>query len=124
MIQLAVSDREILECYGVMKELRPHLEKDKFVPTVKAMQKEGFQLASMQDGEGGVVAVVGFRVYTNLFLGKNLYVDDLVTAAQARSMGYGEAIMRWLKDKAMKMDCKCIHLDSGTQRDQAERSST
>jgi len=30
------------------------------------------------------VAAAGYRIYTNLFMGKHLYVDDLVTLESAR----------------------------------------
>ena len=39
------------------------------------MEGEGYQLAYIGDIEG-VVAVAGYRISTNLLMGKHLYVDD------------------------------------------------
>jgi hypothetical protein len=37
MIEHVRTDEEVLACYDVMAELRPHLARDAFVPTVRAM---------------------------------------------------------------------------------------
>jgi len=114
----AKTDSEILGCFDVMVELRPHLRRDKFVETVRAMEGEGYQLVFIADQER-VVAVSGFRIYTNLFMGKHLYVDDLVTASRVRSKGYGELMVNWLRTRAIEAGCNYLHLDSGTHRGQA-----
>jgi GNAT superfamily N-acetyltransferase len=116
----AKTDAEIQKCFDVMSELRTQLKRDDFLSTVRHMESEGFRLAYIEEGEA-IVAVAGYRIYTNLFLGKNLYVDDLVTSATARSKGYGEQMIEWLRDKASEQDCRSFHLDSGTQRGQAHR---
>jgi len=116
----AKTDAEIQKCFDVMSELRTHLTRDDFLETIRHMESEGFRLAYIEDVEG-VVAVAGYRIYTNLFLGKNLYVDDLVTSTSARSKGYGEQMVDWLRDKARKTGCRSYHLDSGTARGQAHK---
>ena len=103
-----------------MSELRPHLQRDDFLQTIRHMESEGFRLAYIEDDDT-VVAVAGYRIYTNLFLGKNLYVDDLVTSVNARSKGHGEEMIRWLRDIASEADCRAYHLDSGTQRGRAHK---
>ena len=116
----AKSDVEIQNCFDVMAELRTHLKRDDFLETVRHMESEGYRLAYIEDGDA-VVAVAGYRVYTNLFLGKNLYVDDLVTSASARSKGFGKQMLDWLREKAKKAGCRSYHLDSGTARGQAHK---
>ena len=88
MPSLATTDDEITQCYTVMQELRPHLVRCDFLATVRLMQQDGYQLGYIKN-ESDVVAVAGFRIATNLFMGKHLYVDDLVTAEQQRSKGRG-----------------------------------
>ena len=116
----AETDAEIQKCFDVMSELRTHLTRDDFLENIRHMESEGFRLAYIEDVEG-IVAVAGYRIYTNLFLGKNLYVDDLVTSASARSKGYGEQMLDWLRDKARKAGCRSYHLDSSTARGQAHK---
>ena len=116
----AKTDAEILNCFDVMAELRTHLKRDEFLSTIRRMEADGFRLAYIEDDDT-VVAVAGYRIYTNLFLGRNLYVDDLVTSANARSRGHGEEMIKWLRDKASEAGCRAYHLDSGTQRGQAHK---
>jgi GNAT superfamily N-acetyltransferase len=114
----ADTDAEIAGCYDVMAELRPHVERDKFVPLVRSMMADGFRLAFIRS-EDRVVAVAGYRISTNLFMGHNLYVDDLVTAETERSKGYGKQLLGWLRGVALKSGCRGFHLDSGVQRKRA-----
>jgi GNAT superfamily N-acetyltransferase len=114
----AVTDEDIAGCFDVMAELRPHLKRETFVPRVRAMEPDGFRLAFISD-DGRVVAVAGYRISTNLFYGKHLYVDDLVTADAERSKGHGRELLAWLRALAVKTDCAAFHLDSGVQRKRA-----
>ncbi len=116
----AKTDDEIQNCFDVMSELRTHLTRENFLATIRHMESEGYRLAYIEDDER-VVAVAGYRIYTNLFLGKNLYVDDLVTSASVRSKGYGKQMLDWLRDKARDTGCRSFHLDSGTARGQAHK---
>lgn len=120
MVEHAETDEAILDCYEVMAELRPNIAREAFVPTVRAMQKDGLRLACIRE-EGRVVAVAGYRVSTNLFCGRHLYVDDLVTAESARSKGHGKALLAWLRARAVAEDCEVFHLDSGVQRKRAHQ---
>ena len=120
MIEHVETDEAIAACYDVMAELRVHVSRAEFLPTVRAMQAEGLRLACIRDA-GRVVAVAGYRISTNLFCGKHLYVDDLVTAETERSRGHGKALLSWLRALAVENDCDVFHLDSGVQRKRAHQ---
>jgi GNAT superfamily N-acetyltransferase len=68
---------------------------------------------------GRVVAVAGYRISSNLFCGRHLYVDDLATEESERSKGHGKALLGWLRQLAVENDCDVFHLDSGVQRKRA-----
>lgn len=120
MPQLASSDEQIIACFDVMVELRPHLKREEFLQKIREMEADGYKLAYVEE-EAKVVAVAGYRVYSNLFMGKHLYVDDLVTASDCRSKGYGARLLSWLREQAVNQKCNYFHLDSGTHRDQAHK---
>ena len=120
MPKQAVTDQEIENCFDVMSELRTHLKKEEFLNTVRHMETEGYKLVFIED-KGKVVATAGYRIYTNLFMGKHLYVDDLVTLGNSRSQGYGEKMVNWLRNEARKENCNFYHLDSGTHRSEAHK---
>jgi GNAT superfamily N-acetyltransferase len=120
MIEQAETDEAILDCREVMTQLRPHVAKEDFLRTVRAMQADGLRLACVRD-DGHVVAVAGYRISTNLFCGRHLYVDDLVTAEGERSQGHGRALLGWLRQLAIDSGCDVFHLDSGVQRKRAHQ---
>ena len=119
-ISLAQSDEDVLACFDVMHQLRPHLLKEEFVGIIREMMAGGYQLAFIKEG-GLVVSVAGFRVARSLWMGKHLYVDDLVSDQNTRSRGHGDALVAWLTDLAKSQGCRFLHLDSGVQRADAHR---
>ena len=119
-VAVAESDEAIARSFGVMRQLRTHLVEQDFVATIRRQQRGGFRLAYLEEG-GEVCAVAGFRVIDNLFAGRILYVDDLVTDSARRSMGHGKALLDWLVGEARKERCRSLELDSGVQRFDAHR---
>ena len=119
-IDLVTSDSDIRDCFPVMVQLRPKLTEPGWLPQVRRMEKDGFRLVALRE-DGVVRAVAGFRVFENLYAGRLLYVDDLVTDQTTRSRGHGRALLRWLTDHARKNNCASLELDSGTQRIDAHR---
>jgi GNAT superfamily N-acetyltransferase len=120
IVERAETDEAILACREVMAELRPQVADGDVLKTVRALEAEGLRLACVRDG-GRVVAVAGYRISTNLFCGKHLYVDDLVTAESERSKGHGKALLAWLRQAAVDSGCDVLHLDSGVQRKRAHQ---
>lgn len=119
-IELAITDDEVLRCFPVIRQLRPHLREELFVERVRAQFAEGYELACLVD-DGEVYSVAGFRVINNLASGQVLYVDDLVSDAGARSKGYGKMLLDWLIARAREIGCDTFELDSGVQRHDAHR---
>lgn len=119
-IDIARSEQEIIGCYPVMAELRPHLSRDEFVPTVKRLAEvAGFRLAYLTDGE--VKAVAGFRVSEWLAGGRYLEVEDLVAKSGERSKGYGGELFDWLVAHARENGCSQVRLVSRVSRHDAHR---
>lgn len=119
-IKLVQTDDEIADCYPAMKQLRTELAEDVFVSTVRELMSDGFQLAGLR-AENQVACVAGFRISSNLVLGKHLYVEDLATLEVARSRGHGTQMMAWLRSLAKAEGCTVLHLDSGVQRYRAHK---
>lgn len=71
--------------------------------------------------EDEVKSVAGFRVAHFLAWGRILYVDDLITLPEARGIGFGTHLLKWLMGEAKKLSCDGIHLDTGIEREDAHR---
>jgi len=120
-VEPASSDEQIAATFDVMKQLRPHLDRDEYVATVRALQaSDGFRLVALID-DGVIRAVAGYRYMRMLYCGRLLYVDDLVVDERVRSQGYGSRILDWLKDEACREGCAELQLISRTVREQAHR---
>ena len=119
-IALAKEEREILHCYPVMVELRPHIQPEAFLPQIKRLTEiAGFQLAYLREGE--VKAVAGFRISEWLGGRRYLEIEDLVTAKGERSKGYGGQLFDWLVNYAKTHDCDQVRLVSHVRRFEAHR---
>lgn len=104
-----------------MVHLRDHLTEDEFRELFRDAYDEGpFRIAALFDG-GGCRAVAGYRIHTNLVSGKHIYIDDLVTAPDGRSKGYGKALNDYLIEKSRELGFATIQLDSGVHRADAHR---
>jgi len=119
-IKIMESDAEIMTCYPVLSQLRPHIEKAGFVEQVKRLAADGYRLSALRD-QGSIKVVAGFRVSESFAWGKYLYVDDLVSTETDRSRGHGSAMFDWLVAYARSMQCDQLHLESGVQRFGAHR---
>jgi len=121
MIQTAVTDTDILKCWKALKELRPHLLENSFLPTIKEMISEGYQLAFIEGENGYAVSIIGFRYLQFTYNGKHFYIDDLSTLPEVRGKGYGSELLNHVTELAKQKGYKVITLDSGHQRFDAHR---
>ena len=119
-IDLAESDKDILACFPVVRHLRDIQDSTTFLRRVRSQQRSGYRLAALRDG-GDPVAVAGFRLGENLAWGHHVYVDDLVALPEARSRGYGTALLTWVVEFGRSRGVGQLHLDSGKQRADAHR---
>ena len=119
-INVAESDAEIDSCFDVVSLLRPHLKRQDFVRLVRSMQPQGYRLAYLT-ADGDVQAVAGYRIIDMLRTGRMLEVDDLVSAASARSKGYGKQLLNWCYELARENGCSVVELDSAVHRADAHR---
>lgn len=120
-IQPAHSDEEIAATFDVMSQLRPHLRREAYVATMRALQaSDGLQLLALRD-DGVVRAVATWRLMNTLYCDRLLYVDDLVTDEGARSRGHGARLIARLKEEARAHGCDEIQLISNVKREGAHR---
>lgn len=120
MIKIAQTKQEYIDCFPCVNELRKHLSIDEYLQMLELGQAEGYRLAYLSVA-GAVVACAGFHMQTTLFMGKYMYVDDLVTSEAHRSQQYGAQMVDWLKDYAVKNECLHLTLCSGVQRFSAHK---
>jgi len=121
IIKELVTDKDLLEGYPIMKQLRSHLDEDAYMELVmEAKEKEQYRQFALFDGDE-VVAVIGFQPMITLYYGRYIWVCDLVTDAARRSKGYGEKLLAFVHDLARSEGYSSVALSSGLQRSDAHR---
>lgn len=112
---------DLRRAWPVMRELRGHLSEERWLELVAVMEPEGYRLLALEDDDGTIQALAGIRVGTNLYYGRHVWVDELVTAAGARSLGHGRALLAHVEELAVAEGCEVVGLSSGLKRVDAHR---
>lgn len=114
------SEQEWLNAFPVMKQLRTHLDEERYLDYLERMTANGYRLFGLfSDGE--LAAVAGVDIMTNMYYGRHMWVFELITDADHRSRGFGRRLLRYLVDWAEDKGCERIALSSGVQREDAHR---
>jgi GNAT superfamily N-acetyltransferase len=114
------TQKEWLQAYPVMQELRTGLSEDDYLSLLEQMVLQGFRMFALFQDEN-IVAVTGIIELVNLYHLKHIYVYDLVTKETERSKGYGEELLGFVHNLAKETGCNCVALSSGLQRLDAHR---
>lgn len=115
-----IDDPQWAQALPVLRELRPHLTPELLEQVIREGEPQGLRFTAIFV-DGGCVAVAGWRIIANTSVIRKLYVDDLSTAASARSQGHGTALLDELARRGREHGCHSIELDSGVQRFGAHR---
>lgn len=121
IIDLDVDDPRLTsDVLDVLIELRPHLTPQSLTTVYREGHPQGLRFSAAYRA-GSCVGVAGWRIIATTNALRKLYVDDLVTAASARSSGVGRALLQHLESRAREAGCSVLDLDSGVQRFAAHR---
>ncbi len=111
---------ELARCYALMRELRGKLvSESQFIEQVQRQQIQGYRLAGVEQ-DGKPVALVGYRLLENFIHGRFCYIDDLVTASDARCQGIGASLLNGLAVIAREYGCTRMVLDTAISNTQAQ----
>jgi GNAT superfamily N-acetyltransferase len=120
LADLHVDDPRWAAALPVLQELRPHLTAEGRRAVQAEGHPQGYRFLAAFDGDT-CLGVAGWRLVATAFVGRKLYVDDLVTATTARGRGVGKALLDELERRARAAGCTVLDLDSGVQRHDAHR---
>ncbi len=121
LIKELTKEKECIEAFPIMRQLRPHLTQNIYLDLVnEAQKKENYKLFTLYDN-GDIAAVIGFMPMITLYYGKFIWVCDLVTDSSKRSKGYGEKLLTFIHEWAKECGYKKVALSSGLQREDAHR---
>jgi GNAT superfamily N-acetyltransferase len=103
---------DLMKCFDVMRELRPHLKAENFVETLSGFMSRCYQLIYIEENNKAVCAS-GYRFTEHLHWGKAIYIDDLSTLPDYRGKGHASRLLEYIFGIARENACDEVHLDSG-----------
>jgi GNAT superfamily N-acetyltransferase len=59
-----------------------------------------------------LIGIASYSMRTHFFSGRVLYVENVVFVPEQRGQNHGEALMQWLEQKALALDCQKVTLDA------------
>jgi GNAT superfamily N-acetyltransferase len=119
-IKELINNDDFLKAFPVMKQLRTHLTQETYLNLIEDMKKEGYKMFALCVEEE-IVAVIGVIKLTNLYYGKHVWVNDLVTDVSQRSKGYGQILLSFVNEWAKENACEVVALSSGLPRVDAHK---
>ncbi len=115
------SEGEWREAFPLMQQLRPHLDEAQYLSLLAAMKPSGYRLFALRETGGGIVALAGLTLTTNLYDLDHLFLYDLVTDETKQGAGFGKQMLGYVEELARANGCGGVTLSSGFQRTRAHR---
>ncbi|MFC0432721.1 GNAT family N-acetyltransferase [Kutzneria buriramensis] len=104
----------------LLRRLRPAMSDELFAELVTDGFEQGLRYLVAYSPSGLPLAAAGYRILVTS-RGRVLFVDDLVTAEESRSRGFGARVVDELTEVGRRAGCDRMELDSGVVNTAAHR---
>lgn len=111
LVLATLSPDQQADAYGLIVQLRDHLDRDEYLRRLRVQQAAGYQLVGAWL-DSVMVGVMGMRAVHTLARGPHLHIDDLVVDAGARRAGIGSALLKHAIEHARAQELVSVFLDS------------
>jgi GNAT superfamily N-acetyltransferase len=92
--------------FPLLLELRPHLKIEEFFNIYKNSHEQNqFELVGFFSDDDKLIGLMGYRILYDFVRGRHLYIDDLVTSENKRSLGLGTQMLDYAETKARELLC-------------------
>ena len=105
------SKEQMLENLDVIQEVYSEVTATSYAEMLDEMLPHNYgQIGAFVEGK--CIGVSGYWIYTKIWSGKCLEMDNVVVAEKFRSQGIGKMLEEFLAQKANELDCKMMALDA------------
>jgi GNAT superfamily N-acetyltransferase len=110
----------MLEMLPLLNEVYPKLTLAQYSDELDDMLPHNYgQVGVYKNGE--CVGLTGYWIGSKLWCGKYMELDNVVVAKAQRSSGVGDFLFDYMRDKAKKLNCTMLALDSYTDNFSAHK---
>jgi GNAT superfamily N-acetyltransferase len=102
---------ELYQAYNLLLEIREEQSFDDFCTMFYFMQEDSYRMIGLYE-DTTLISVSNIKIDSSTYYGKYIYLYDLVTTKNKRSMGYGKKMINYITSLAMAYKCKNIVLNS------------
>jgi len=106
-----LSKAEMPGMFALAVQLNPKLEKRQFKKRLSQMLTQNYRCLGVFEGKN-LLGMCGFWIFTRLWCGKQMDLDNFVVDSSLRSSGLGSAMLQWLEELALREKVETIVLDS------------
>lgn len=115
--QEVTTPQEFESAFELVKELRPHLDYDRFIDLfLQAKKDNSYTLVAEFEGERAI-GVMGYRYLSDYVHGRHLYIDDLIVREDKRGSGLGAAFLKYAERRARENGCSGLRLCTGIENE-------
>ena len=97
--------------FTLIKQLNPSLTKKLFTERLKKMLAQGYHCIAYVE-KGKYLGLCGFWQGTRFWCGDFIDLDNVVVTNELRSKGLGKKLVAWVEEKAVRLGCEMMVLDS------------
>ena len=106
------SVKEMESVFFLVKQSQTKLDINNYKEMLSEMISNNNYKMAIISYDKKIIAVAGYFVMTMLYCGRYLQISNLVVDKDFRSLGVGEIILKYFEEKALKINCNKIVLDS------------
>jgi GNAT superfamily N-acetyltransferase len=107
---------EMLEAFPLVNLMYEKMDKAEFSSALDEMiALSNYRMIAVFSSGDEMIGVSGYWVASMLYCGLYLQASNIVVAKEFRNRGLGKKILNYLEEKARKLNCKKIVLDSYTE---------
>ena len=103
---------EMLSFYHVISELYPKMTIKEYKAKLIEMTPHNYKQAAIFDSQNKCIGISGFWIGNKLWCGKYMGLENIIIIQGNRSSGAGSILFEYLKEKALKIGCNIMTLDS------------
>lgn len=114
-------EEDILATYPMLHQLYTELTYEQYKAYIQELLPLGYRRLIIKGDNEELIASAGILVGVHFRYGKYLYVNDLITDENHRSLGLGTKLMDWIEEEGRNLGCNNIRLASNVNRTDAHR---
>lgn len=103
---------DMLSFHEVISELYPKMTIKEYEAKLIEMIPHNYKQAAVFDDQNRCLGISGFWIGNKLWCGKYMELDNIIIMQENRSSGAGSMLFNYLKEKAVKIGCNIMTLDS------------